>query len=68
MLGAALAVYGRERLERLMKEAVSVLAPYVPADSIRRAHRQYLGRGTRADVSRVWRLAMLTLWLRRAAR
>ena len=68
MLGAALAVYGRERLERLMKEAVSVLAPYVPADSIRRAHRQYLGRGTQADVSRVWRLAMLTLWLRRAVR
>ena len=68
MLGSALAVYGRERLGRLMKEAVGVLAPYVPADSIRRAHRGYLERGTPADVSRVWRLAMLTLWLRRAVR
>ncbi len=68
MLGSALAVYGRERLGRLMKEAVSVLAPYVPAESIRRAHRGYLERGAPADVSRVWRLAMLTLWLRRAVR
>jgi asparagine synthase (glutamine-hydrolysing) len=68
MLGSALAVYGRERLGRLMSETVSVLAPYVPADSIRRAHRGYLDRGSPADVSRVWRLAMLTLWLRRAAR
>ena len=68
MLGSALAVYGRERLGRLMKEAVSVLAPYVPADSVRRAHRGYLQKGAPADVSRVWRLAMLTLWLRRAVR
>ncbi len=68
MLGSALAVYGRERLGRLMKEALSVLAPYVPADSIRRAHRGYLHRGAPTDVRRVWRLAMLTLWLRRAIR
>ena len=68
MLGSALAVYGRERLDRLMDEAVGVLAPYVPADSIRRAHRGYVERGAPADVSRVWRLAMLTLWLRRAVR
>jgi hypothetical protein len=51
-----------------MDEAVGVLAPYVPADSIRRVHRGYVERGARPDVSRVWQLAMLTLWLRRAAR
>ena len=45
-----------------------MLAPYVPAESVRRAHREYSQEGTRADVSRVWRLAMLTLWLRRAVR
>jgi asparagine synthase (glutamine-hydrolysing) len=66
MLGAALAVYGRERLARLMDDATRVLAPYVPAETIRRAHRRYLARGSPRDVSRVWRIAMVTLWLRRA--
>jgi asparagine synthase (glutamine-hydrolysing) len=68
MLGSALAVYGRERLDRLMDEAVGVLAPYVPAESIRSAHRGYVERGARRDAGRVWRLAMLTLWLRHAVR
>lgn len=68
MLGSALAAYGRERLDRLMAEAVGVLAPYVPVDSIRRAHRGYVERGAPPDVSRVWRFAMLTLWLRRTGR
>ena len=65
MLGSALAVYGRERLARLMEEALTVLGPYVAPDAIRRAHRRYLTRGTQAEVSDVWRLAVLTLWLRR---
>jgi hypothetical protein len=68
MLGSALAVYGRARLDRLMGEAVDVLAPYVPAESVRRAHRGYVERGAPPDVGRVWRLATLTLWLRRASR
>ena len=66
LLGAALAVYGRERLARLMDDATRVLAPYVPADTIQSAHRSYLARGSPRDVSRAWRLAMVTLWLRRA--
>jgi asparagine synthase (glutamine-hydrolysing) len=66
MLGSALAVYGRDRLDRLMREAVGVLAPYVPADSVRRVHRGYVERGAPLDVGRAWRLATLTLWLRRA--
>ena len=65
MLSSALAVYGRERLARLMQEALAVLGPYVAPDAIRRAHRRYLTRGTQAEASDVWRLAVLTLWLRR---
>ena len=67
MLGSALAVYGRARLDRLMNEALGVLAPYVPADSIRQAHRRYVERGKATDVAHVWRFATLALWLRRAA-
>jgi asparagine synthase (glutamine-hydrolysing) len=65
MLGAALAAYGRERLARLLDEARQVLAPYVAAEAIARAHRRYLHRGALSDVTRVWSLATLTLWLRR---
>ena len=67
MLGSALAVYGRPRLDRLMNEAVGALSPYVPGDSIRGAYRGYVDRGGPTDVSRVWRYATLTLWLRRAS-
>jgi asparagine synthase (glutamine-hydrolysing) len=67
MLGSALAVYGRNRLDCLMAEAASVLGPYVPADTIRQVYRGYVKRGAHGDVSRVWRFAILTLWLRRAA-
>ena len=49
-----------------MGEAVDVLAPYVPADSVRRTYRQYIERGALADRDRVWRLAVLVVWLRRA--
>ena len=66
MLGSALAVYGRPRLDRLMNEAASVLSPYVPRDSIRQAYQRYLDRGQPTDVSRVWRFATLTLYLRQA--
>lgn len=68
MLGSALAVYGRARLDRLLNQAVDVLAPYVPAESVRQAHHHYVARGRPADVTRVWRLATLALWLRRAVR
>jgi asparagine synthase (glutamine-hydrolysing) len=68
MIRSALVVYGRDRLDRLMNEAAVVLAPYVPPDSVRRVHREYVARGARRDVGRVWRLATLTLWLRRAVR
>jgi hypothetical protein len=68
MIRSALVVYGRDRLDRLMNEAAVVLAPYVPPDSVRRVHREYVARGRRRDVGRVWRLATLTLWLRRAFR
>jgi asparagine synthase (glutamine-hydrolysing) len=67
MLGAALAAYGRERLDRLMNEAADILASYVPTSSVRRAHRRYLERGRSTDVVRVWRFATLALWLRRIA-
>jgi asparagine synthase (glutamine-hydrolysing) len=67
MLGSALAVYGRPRLDRLMREAAGVLGPYVPVDTVRHAHRRYVERGRPADVVHVWRLASLTLWLRHAA-
>ena len=67
MRGAALDVYGRERLARLLGESPEVLAPYVTAEAIQRAHRRYLARGAQADIARVWSLATLTLWLRRAA-
>jgi asparagine synthase (glutamine-hydrolysing) len=68
MIRSALVVYGRDRLDRLMHEAADVLAPYVPPDSVRRVHREYVERGTRRDAGRVWRLATLTLWFRRAVR
>jgi asparagine synthase (glutamine-hydrolysing) len=68
MLGSALAVYGRARLDRLMNEATNVLAPYVPVESVRQAHLRYVERGRLTDVSRVWRFATLTLWLRRVSR
>ena len=67
MLGSALAVYGRARLDRLMEDAADGLAPYVPAATIRQAHRRYVERGDPADVARAWRLATLALWLRRVA-
>jgi asparagine synthase (glutamine-hydrolysing) len=67
MLGAALATYGQERLGRLMDDACAVLAPYVVPAAIRRMHERYLERRALADVLRVWSLATLTLWLRRAA-
>jgi hypothetical protein len=35
---------------------------------VRRVHREYVERGTRRDAGRVWRLATLTLWFRRAVR
>jgi asparagine synthase (glutamine-hydrolysing) len=65
MLGAALAAYGQERLTRLLDEARHVLAPYVAAEAITHAHRRYVERGALPDVTRVWSLATLTLWLRR---
>jgi hypothetical protein len=63
-----LEVYGRERLDRLMHEAIGILAPYVDAGSIRRVHRAFLVRPTIASGARVWKLAALTLWLRRRVR
>jgi asparagine synthase (glutamine-hydrolysing) len=67
MLGAALAAYGRERLAGLLDAARDVLAPYVTPEVIQRARERYLTRGAHADERRAWQLAVLTLWLRRAA-
>ncbi len=67
MVGAALAVYGRDRLAHLLSEARDVLGPYVTPEAIARAHRQYTARGAQADLYQVWSLATLTLWLRRLA-
>jgi asparagine synthase (glutamine-hydrolysing) len=67
MVGAALAVYGRDRLARLLDEARDVLGPYVTPEAIAHAHRQYAARGAQADLYQVWSLATLTLWLRRLA-
>jgi asparagine synthase (glutamine-hydrolysing) len=65
MLPSALRVYGPERLGRLMSEAADSLDPYVGAEVVRRTHRAYREHGTLRDVRRVWRLALLALWLRR---
>jgi asparagine synthase (glutamine-hydrolysing) len=66
MLASALAVYGPERLDRLMAEAEVSLDPYVGAAVVRRTHRAYRARGTMPEVRQVWRLALLALRLRRA--
>ena len=68
MLAAALAVYGRERLDRLMTEAADSLDPYVGAEVVRRTYGAYRARGTIQEVRRVWRLALLALRLRQAGR
>jgi asparagine synthase (glutamine-hydrolysing) len=68
MLSAALAVYGRERLDRLMTEAADSLDPYVGASVVRETYRAYRARGTMREVRQVWRLALLALRLRPAER
>lgn len=68
MLPAALATYGRHRLAALMEDARRVLAPYVDLDVLDRRYRRYLARTAPADVRAVWRIATLTLWLRRVTR
>jgi hypothetical protein len=68
MLASALAVYGRERLDRLMAEAADSLDPYVGAAAVRETYRAYRARGTMREVRQVWRLALLALRLRQAAR
>jgi asparagine synthase (glutamine-hydrolysing) len=65
MLPRALAVFGREALEALMRDAARVLGPYVDLDVLHRRYRRYLARESRADMLTVWRIATLTLWLRR---
>jgi asparagine synthase (glutamine-hydrolysing) len=65
MLPSALRIYGPERLGRLMSEAADSLDPYVGAEVVRRTHRAYREHGTLRNVRRVWRLALLALWLRR---
>jgi asparagine synthase (glutamine-hydrolysing) len=67
MFPAALTVYGAGRLAALMEEAAGVLGPYVPPEYVRRCYRRYCERGTPGLAGQVWRLGMLTLWLRRAA-
>lgn len=66
MLRSALSVYGRERLDVLMREAERTLDPYVPSETVRRTYRAYAARERMREVRAVWRLAVLTLWLRRA--
>ncbi len=66
MLRSALTVYGRERLDVLMREAARTLDPYVPSETVRRTYRAYATRDGMREVRAVWRLAVLTLWLRRA--
>ncbi len=68
MLASALAVYGPERLDRLMSEAADSLDPYVGAAVVRQTHRAYRARGTMPEVRQVWRLAVLALRLRQAGR
>ena len=64
MLVSALAVYGHERLDRLMTEAAHSLDPYVGAAVVRQAHRAYRARQAMPEVRQVWRLALLALRLR----
>jgi asparagine synthase (glutamine-hydrolysing) len=68
MLPRALAAFGRTALEALMQDARRVLAPYVDLDVLHHRYRRYLRRETRRDALTLWRVATLTLWLRRARR
>jgi hypothetical protein len=67
MVPAALAAYGPGRLTTLMRDARDVLARHVEPAALDQAYRRYLARGAPGDAARVWRLATLALWLRRAA-
>jgi asparagine synthase (glutamine-hydrolysing) len=65
MVTAALAAYGRDRVDATMRDAADLLAPYVPPESVRAVYGRYVAAGTGASVGRVWRLATLAIWLRR---
>ncbi len=67
MLSAALRVYGRGRLDRLMDDAAKRLEPYVPPVAVRHAYAAYCAQPTLPHQKRVFRFASLALWLRHVA-
>jgi asparagine synthase (glutamine-hydrolysing) len=66
MLAAGLAAYGHDRLQRLLADAPDVVGAYVRPEFIARVRRAALEPDLMRHRHAVWRLAVLTLLVRRA--
>jgi asparagine synthase (glutamine-hydrolysing) len=66
MIPRALATFGRERLDAVMRTAPEIAGAYVDVGAVRRAYDHYVAAGARHDAMTVWRVVTLALWLRRA--
>jgi asparagine synthase (glutamine-hydrolysing) len=66
MLARAMTTYGRDRLQQVLGDAPDIVGSYVRPEFIARVRQAALARDLMAERHRIWRLAVLTLLVRRA--